>query len=470
MAEAARHMESAEQIEDAAANQERPIRQRRRGGGGSRLPPDAPVRTDYRRAIIAGVVAFGLLFGGGGLWMAMAHIAGAVIARGTVVVRGKPKSIQHPDGGVLRAIHVKTGETVHAGQLLVELDDTLLRANLEIYRNRMLELLSRRARLQAERDGRDLSEKPPAMVRLFGLQGYEKFLEGQKKILQASRQARAGMKAQMREKVVQLQKQIDGLLGLRKARREQLAIINKELSNLASLRRKGLVAAPRVLSLERQRSGILGELADIEAQLARTRDAIEETKLAAIQIDRDFLEKVVTELHQVDLKIQDLSQQIHATEKKLARTRVRAPVTGVVHELRVHTIGGVIRPGEVIMQIIPLKDGTDFEVNVSPRFIDRVHPGQKVRVRFPSFNARTTPELWGRVTLVSPSSVVDPKTGTAFYRVGVQVPPDELRRLGNKRLVPGMPVEAFIQTHERTALSYFIKPLTDNFSRAFRED
>lgn len=435
-----------------------------------RLPPDVKVRTSHRGVVAAGLLTFLLLFAGMGSWLALAELRGAVIAGGAVVVRGKPKSIQHLDGGIVKAIHVESGDPVKRGQLLLELDDTVLRANLAIYRNRLVEFLARKARLQAERDGVPLSFDPPQLVAILKLDDYDKKIRGQARIMKAGAESRAGMKAQLRKKVEQLEKQIKGMEGLRAARRKQLKIINRELATMNSLRARGLTTANRVLALERQHSGLIGDMAEMEAELARLRDAVVENRLAIMQVDRDTMEKTIKELHEVDARIQDLTQQVLATEKKLARTKVRAPVSGIVHELRVHTIGGVVRPGEVIMQIVPSHEKLEFEVNVPAHLIDRVYVGQPVRLRFPSFDRRTTPEIMGEVSVISPSSIVVPETGRSFYRVEIKVKPEELARLGEKKLVPGMPVEAFIQTGERTALSYLVKPLLDEFSHAFREE
>ncbi len=315
-----------------------------------------------------------------------------------------------------------------------------------------------------------LSFDPPQLVAILKLDDYDKKIRGQARIMKAGAESRAGMKAQLRKKVEQLEKQIKGMEGLRAARRKQLKIINRELATMNSLRARGLTTANRVLALERQHSGLIGDMAEMEAELARLRDAVVENRLAIMQIDRDTMEKTIKELHEVDARIQDLTQQVLATEKKLARTKVRAPVSGIVHELRVHTIGGVVRPGEVIMQIVPSHEKLEFEVNVPAHLIDRVYVGQPVRLRFPSFDRRTTPEIMGEVSVISPSSIVVPETGRSFYRVEIKVKPEELARLGEKKLVPGMPVEAFIQTGERTALSYLVKPLLDEFSHAFREE
>ncbi len=435
-----------------------------------RLPRDAEVKTGFRRPILAGIAVFLLLFAGAGSWVAMARLAGAVVAAGRVVVKGQPKSIQHLDGGILKAIYVRNGQAVRQGDLLIELDDTLLQANLAIYRNRLLEALARKARLEAERDGREIDHAPPPLVSLLKLKGYENHLTGQEKIARARAVARDGMKAQMREKIKQLQQQLAGTEGLREARREQLGYIDKEMRGLTSLRKKGLVTSTRVLALARQRSELIGQLAEMESELARTRDAIRETKIAMLQIDRDFLEKTVTDLHAVDTGIQELTQQISATEEKLRRTKVRAPVSGLVHELQVHTIGGVISHGQIIMQIIPAGNGVEFETDVDPRFIDRVHKGQMVRLKFPAFNRHTTPEITGSVSWISPTSVIVRETGRSFYRVGVSVTREELKKLGGNTLLPGMPVEAFIQTSERTVLTYLVKPLMDNFAHAMKED
>jgi len=427
-------------------------------------------RTGYRRALVAGLAAFLLLFGGVFGWMAYASISGAVVASGTVVVRGKPKLIQHYDGGIVKDILVENGDIVRAGAVLVRLDKTLLIANLEIYRNRLREAFARMARLEAERDGLDEIVYDDAAGLAAGIIDDSGHRRGQEKLFAARFATRVGQIAQLREKIGQYGNQTAGVNGLIESKMQQLEFVAKELAGLRTLYDKGLASETRVLAQERQRADLQGQLSEHRAELARIDNSIRETEIAILQIDRQFQEAVLSELREVSTQFDDLIQQVVATEKQLERIEIRAPVDGIVHELSVYTVGGVVPPGGTLMQLIAVDQGVELEVSIDPQSIDQLHVGRKALVRFPAFNQRTTPEVFGTVEQISASSIVDEKTGYAFYRVGITVPRDEIARLGALVLVPGMPVEAFIETTSRTVLSFIMKPITDQLHRAFREE
>ncbi len=428
------------------------------------------LRTNYLRPAIIGLLTFFLLFGGVGLWMVYATVAGAVIASGTVIVKGKPQSIQHLDGGIVRAIHVQSGQRIQKGNVVVQLDDTLLKANYEIYRNRLAEALARRDRLESERDNLTgiswTTYAPVFLERTFTTQ----HRRGQEKLFRARRASRLGQKAQLQEKLNQFRNQILGIQGLKISKRDQVNYIEQELRGVEDGYRKGIIPLTRVLTLKGDRADLLGQLSEHDAELARIENSIRETEITILQVEREFQENVLSELREVTSHVNELTQQILATKEQLARIDVKAPVSGIVHELNIFTIGGVVPPGGTIMQVIALKNGVEIEVNVEPQYIDQVFIGQDVVVRFTAFNQRNTPEMFGRVSLISPSSVVDEQTGVAFYRVGVEISPDQINKLGDKNLVPGMPVEAFIKTEDRPVISYLVKPISDHIYKAFREE
>jgi HlyD family secretion protein len=434
------------------------------------LKKSSGARTNYRRTLLTGMTAFLFLFGGVFGWMAYASISGAVIASGTVIVRGKPKSVQHYDGGIVKDILVQNGDIVKTGDILVRLDETLLLANLEIYRNRLREAFVRKARLEAERDGAEEITYDEAVKNAAGIGDDSAHRRGQEKLFAARRVSRVGQIDQLREKIDQYGNQIVGVNGLVQSKKEQLKFVAKELSSLKLLYSKGLAAETRVLAQERQRADLEGQLSEHHAELARIENSIRETEIAVLQIDRQFQETVLEELREVSTQFDDLIQQVIATTKQLERIDIRAPVNGIVHELSVYTVGGVVPPGGTLMQLIAVDQGIELEVTVDPQSIDQLHVGRKALVRFPAFNQRTTPEVFGSVEKISASSIVDEKTGLAFYRVGITVPPDQITRLGKLQLVPGMPVEAFIETMSRTVLSFIMKPIADQFNRAFREE
>ncbi len=437
--------------------------------------PSAPggatigVNTNFRGPMRIGLAAFALLAFVLGGWFAYAPMGSAVIAQGSVVVRGRPQLVQHLDGGIVREIHVRDGHQARRGDLLVRLDETLLLANLEIYRNRLRDAISSRARLEAERDGLQEIVFDDSIASRLGLGNVEPQRRAQRELFTARRIARQGQVEQLQEKIAQSQNQFVGAEGLIAALTDQLASLDKELEGLRELQADGHAPLSRVLAQERARAELAGRLAEKRAELASIGNAIRETEIGILQVHRQFQESVLSELRQVTTQVEDMTQQIVATIEQLERIEIRAPISGIVHELAVHTIGGVIPPGGTLMQLISTEEGFDIEVNVESHSIDHLHLGQEAVILFPAFNLNTTPELFGSVVRISPTSVVDEHTGAAFYRLAIDVTPQEIARLGELRLLPGMPAEAHLRLPERTAMSYLMKPLTDHWRRAMRE-
>lgn len=416
-------------------------------------------------AVVATVALGGILVG----WAATTQISGAVVAMGSVIVSGKPKAVQHLDGGIVETIAVRDGDRVEAGDLLVRLDSTLLAANLEIYRNRLAEGLARRARLEAERAGAPAIDFGPPDPLLAG-RDLARFHQAEAAIFAARMDIQAGQLAQIDERVAQFRNQIEGVEALVEAKREQVGFIEQELDRLRALLEKQLVREGQILTLQGTRSDVLGQIAEHLSEIARIGNSIRDADLEKLQSVRRFREEAVKELRDVSQQVEEVTQQILATEKQLGRVDIRAPVAGYVHELQIVTVGGVVPPGATMGQIIAVDDELGFELQVAPQEIDQVYPGQEVRLRFSAFNQRTTPELNGSVAAVSPATVQDPVTGMAFYRVLARVSPAELARLGEVELVPGMPLEGYVGTGERSVASYLLRPLTEQFQRAFREE
>lgn len=426
------------------------------------------------RTGLGGVVRLGA-FGAAALLIGailLAHVTqirGAVIAPGAVVVLGKPKSVQHLDGGVVEEIRVADGDRVGAGDVIMRLDPTLLRANLEIYRNRLAEAASRRARLTAEVAAAEtIAFDPPRTL----LQGADIAAQeaAQTQLFDTRRAVQAGRRAQLEEKIVQFGNQITGVEGLMASKRDQLALTEEELEKMGGLADKGLALDSQLIALKRTQADLLGQIAEHQSELARINNSIRDTELEILRSEAEFREKAVAELAEAVNGVEELTQQILSTEKQLERVDIRAPVDGLVHELQVVTIGGVVAAGATIVQIVPVNEGLEFETRVDPVSIDQVFIGQRAKVTLSAFNQRTTPELWGAVKSMSPTSIVDEATGASFFRVLVGVTPEELAKLDGLELVPGMPADAFLQTGERSVLSYLIRPLTDHLNRAFRED
>ena len=431
--------------------------------------PGPRLRTGLRGHTIFGIVFCFVLLGGSAVWAHFTQISGAVIASGQAVVVGKPKSVQHLDGGVVEEILISDGDVVSGGQVLVRLDPTLLQANLDIYRNRLADALATRERLEAEQRGeetlvfKDTSE-------LVGDAELTRRRAGQRELFESRVAVQQGRREQLSEKVTQFRNQIMGVEALIASKQEQLGLIEQELKGVQRLSDKGLARESQVLGLQRSRADLLGQIAEHQSELARIANSIRDTELEVLQGDYTFRQDAVAELSEVTTSIEELTQQIISTEKQLNRIEIRAPVDGVIHELQVVTIGGVVAPGATILQIVPRDQGIEFETRVDPISIDQVFVGQDAVVHLSALNQRTTPELTGTVKWMSPTSVVDEATGASFFRVQVLISPDELAKLGDVELVPGMPVDAFLQTGERSVMSYLTRPLTDQIARAFREE
>jgi HlyD family secretion protein len=428
----------------------------------------APLRS-IRKNLTAGFAII-LIFGGGlGTLSATTEISGAVISAGTLVVDSSVKKVQHPVGGVVAELKVRNGDRIKAGDLLVRLDATMARANLAVLSKSLDELAARQARLESERDG---SERLQLSQQLLGRTAdpeVASIVQAEQKLFELRRVARIGQKAQMTERMVQLQEEIRGLEAQAKAKSQEMALIERELEGVRELRAKGLVPLARLTTLEREASRLGGERSQLIASVARARAKIAETELQSMQIDQDLRSEVAKELRDIQAKSAELSERKIAAEDQLRRIDIRAPADGVIHQLTIHTIGGVIANGETLMIIVPDADRLVIEAKVSPQEIDQVRIGQSAIVRFSSLNQHTTPEITSSVTVVSADLVIDQRTAQSYYTVRMGLTDHELAKLGDVKLVPGMPVEAYVQTSARTMLSYLTKPLHDQIERAFRE-
>ena len=422
-----------------------------------------------RYLLLGGALVLALVGGFGG-WAAIASISGAVIAQAVIVVESNAKTVQHLDGGIVGEIRVRDGDRVATGDVVLRLDDTMPRANLGILTTQLDELMARRARLEAERDGRAELAFPAALQDRAAEARVANVMAGQEKLFQTRAQALAGQKDQLGKRVGQLRDEISGLVAQRDAKATEIVLIEKELEGLIKLKEQGLVPSNRVIALQRDAARLKGDRGRLGADIARAEGRIGETEIQIIQLGRERSAEVVTELRDVQARIAELAERRIAAEDQLKRVDVRAPIGGIVHDLAFHTIGGVIPAGQAILQIVPSKDVLIVEARLQPQDIDQVSPGQAATIRFPGFNQRTTPELNGTVRRVSADLMRDEAMQLEFYKVRLRLEPGELDRLGGRALVPGMPAEVFIQTDRRTALSYLVKPLTDQIEKAFREE
>lgn len=415
-----------------------------------------------RRYLLAGVASLGLLVAGVGGLAAMTKLSGAVIAPGRLVVDTNVKKVQHPSGGVIGAIRVREGDPVKAGQLLVRLDATVTEANLAIVSKSLDEFEARQARLEAERDGAEAIGFPEGLP--------SDLMAGETSLFRLRYEVRAGKRAQLKERIAQLGDEISGLGQQKTAKAREMALITDELDGIRKLWKQKLVSIGRVTLLERDAARLEGEHGRLIAAIAQAKGRVSETELQILQIDQDFRSEVAGELRDVEAKIAEYSERKIAAEDQLKRIDIRAPQDGVVHQLTVHTVGGVVQGGETLMLIVPVSDELTVEARIAPQDIDQIAAGQDALLRLSAFNQATTPELAGRLVTVAADLTTDEKTGSGFYSAWVRLPRSEIARLKGLALTPGMPAEVFFPTQERTILSYLVKPLSDQMERAFREE
>jgi HlyD family secretion protein len=421
--------------------------------------------SSIRRHLVGGSIVVLTLICGLGGWAATTELAGAVIASGSVVVESNVKKVQHPSGGVVGELLVRDGQRVSAGDVLVRLDETVTRANLGIVIKGLDDMNARKARLASERDGADDIALPHALLARNNESDLSSAIDSERKLFALRRSARLGQKAQLKQRIMQLQDEVRGHAALQDAKAEELDLIKRELEGVRVLWSKNLVQLTRLIALEREAARIKGELAQSISASAQVHGKISETELQILQIDQDLSSEVARELREVDSKIGEFVERKVAAEDQLKRIDIRAPQDGVVHQLSVHTVGGVVTPGDPLMLIVPEADQLAIEAKVAPQDIDQLRVGQAAGLRFSAFSQRTTPEITGAISRIS----ADVSTDQTFYTIRVAIEQEQLARLGDVRLVPGMPVEVFAKTYDRTVASYFIKPLHDQILRAFRE-
>lgn len=437
------------------------------------VPPriNAPSSHDaIRRLMRAGLIVVLLLVGVVGGWAFATEISGAVLAPGAVVVDSNVKKVQHPTGGIIGEIRVRDGDRVRAGDIVVRLDETITRANLAIVSRNLNELMSRKARLTAERDEAKGVRFPPELLAAAEKDTEVAYLmESESKVFQLRVAARFGQKAVLMERNVQLQEEIGGHEAQSTSKEKEIELIKNELEGARDLWKKNLMPITKLTALEREAARLTGERAQLLAQIAQAKGKIGEISLQVLQIDRDASSEVSRELREIEAKIGELTERKIAAEDQMRRIDLRAPQDGTVHQSAVHTLGGVITPGEVLMLVVPGADRLTVEAKIAPQDIDQLWVGQTALLRFTAFNQRTTPEINGTLDRISADITTDQRSGQSYYTVRIALANSEIARLGNVKIVPGMPVETMIKTADRRVISYLMKPLQDQIARAFRE-
>lgn len=414
----------------------------------------------------AGIALFGATVG---IWGVSTMLSGAVVASGQFVIDGNAKKIQHPTGGIVGELRVRDGDRVGQDAILIRLDDTMTRANLEIVVKQLNEFAARRSRLKAERDGHENVGIPPEFAELFPNRALSELVAAEQGLFQARRTARDGQKAQFAKRVGQLRDEIKGLAAQQAALDQQAVLIREELGAVRALYDKSLVSLNRRAALEREIARLEGQKGQLTASVAQSEGKIAEIDLQIMQIDQALLEEVLKELSEIERRSSELIERRITAEDQLRRTDIRSPIAGFVHQLMVHTVGGVITPAELLMLIVPENEALQVEARINPPDIDQIALGHSARVKIHAFNQRTTPELAGEVSRVSPDTIRDQQTGAIFYLIRIAVPATELSRLAPSRVTVGMQADVFVKTDDRTPLQYIVKPLMDQVAKAFRE-
>ena len=425
---------------------------------------------DPGRIILAGALSLMVFTGVVGLWSTTPPLDSAAVAPGSVVVESRRKTVQHLEGGIVRGILVAEGARVEPGMPLVVLDQTQARSALDTMRSQQDELLAREARLLAERIGADTVEFPSSLTDRADDPRIADLIDGQRRLFAARWESLRGQVDILVQRTAQLDAEAEGLRAQVASTESQLALIAEEMQDTRSLVSKGLERKSRLLSLERETANLGGRRGEYLASIARSEQRRGETALQILDLRNKRVEELAKELREVQGKLRELEERRHAAEDVLDRTVVRAPVTGTVMNVQVHTSGGVIGAGKPILDIVPDDDSLLIEAKLRATDIDSVHTGLPARIRLTAFKQRTTPVLFGRVTYVSGDALTDQRTGTTTYNAHVVVDRGELERAGGLSLQPGMPAEVMIVTGRRTAADYFLSPLTDSFARAFREE
>ena len=433
------------------------------------IPKVEPPRNSNLFAVI-GLLIIVLAFGGFGTWAALAPLDSAVVAPGIVSVESRRKSVQHLEGGIIKEILVREGQTVAAGEVLIRLDVTQTQATVTTIQNQLDAAQALKARLLAERDHLEEISFPESLLARASAPGLGEVIDGQKTEFIERRKSIDGQTAILNKRVTQFEKEIEGLKSQEVSKREQLRIIEEELVGLRELHAKGYFPRTRILSMEREMARLRGARGADLAAIAGSQNGIGEAQLQIIQLEQRFREEVVNDLRETRNEIKELQERLVVAQDVLRRSAILAPLAGEIQQLGVHTIGGVIGQGQELMQIVPSDDKLIVEAKVSPADIDSLAEGQIAEVRLTSFQARTTPIIEGTVSSVTADRIVDEREGIDYYLAQIIVPDEQLEFLDGKKLLAGMPAEALIKTGSRTVLEYLLKPIDDALATGLKEE
>jgi HlyD family secretion protein len=405
-----------------------------------------------------------------GVWGTLASISGAVIAHGAVEVEGNRQVVQHLTGGVITTIHVRDGDQVQAGDVLVELEGDQLRTELGIVEGQWFEILARKSRLSAERDVEDkIVFDPELLARAAADPEVAKLIDAQQQQFDARRKVQGEEDSQLAERAAQIENQIEGLTALQAATKTQIELLGREIEAQETLLAEGLTQLTRLLTPQRELARLKGSDSQVAAAISENRGKIAETNIERVRLVSKTREEAIAELRELEFREIELREKRTSLIDQIAKLQLRAPVSGTVYANTADTLRGVVRPAEPVLYIVPNDVRLIVRARVDTTHIDQIHVGQEAKMRFSAFDQRTTPEIWGHVTKVSADAIEDQQTRQRFYLVEIDTGADERAKLSGLTILPGMPVEAFIQTGDRSPLGYLVKPMTDYFAKAFRE-
>jgi len=423
------------------------------------------------RPLWVGTLALLVLVVGFGSWASLSQISGAIIAGGQIEVDRNRQVVQHLDGGVVAEILVDEGDTVQAGQVLLRLDSKLLASTIATTEGQLFELMARRGRYEAERDNADQVTFDPELSEIAQSQpSVAEIIAGQDRLFHARIESLNNEIDQMHKRRGQITDQILGIDAQQASLKTQLELIVGELADQKSLYERGLAPASRVLTLQREEASLLGQVGALKASKAQSEGRITETEIEIIKLNTNRREEAITRLRDLQFNELELREKRRSYQEKLSRLDITAPVSGVVYGLAVFAPRSVIRPADPVLFIVPQDRPLIIAAKVATIHVDQIFTGQEVSLRFSALDQRNTPELFGEVVTVSPDAFQDEKSGTAFYRAEIVLLEGEVEKLPDGvTLIPGMPVEAYLRTNDRTPLAYLVKPLSDFFNKAFRE-
>jgi len=441
-------------------------------------PPAAPAPKvpavrgwSAKKPLIIGMLGLFILVGGFGSWAVLSTIAGAVVVNGRIEVEQNRQVVQHPDGGVVAEIFVDEGDLVEQGQTLIRLDSRDLASQLLIIEGQLYELMARRGRLEAERDEAAEVEFEPELLDMAQERSeVAELIEGQRRLFHARRDSEAREIEQLEKRRGQIGNQIEGIEAQQASLRIQLELIEKELENQQSLLDRGLAQAATVLNLRRTAADLDGTLGELKANKAQAEGRITEIDIEILKLGTSRREEAITRLRDLRYQELELAEQRRSLRDQLDRLDITAPVSGIVYGMSVHTPRSVIRPADPVLFLVPQDRPLVIAARVDPIHIDEIHVGQSVHLRLSSLNQRETPELSGSVTKISADAFQDEASGLSFYRAEIVLDDNQTEKLPEGTvLIPGMPVQAFVRTADRSPIAYLVKPLADYFTKAFRE-